>query len=132
MKKAVELYPDSYTSSNRGRAKQIVVDNIKFIGQWEVDFYLWAKTANLNPGRPNSGFTYNWNGKRTYFPDFYIKSLDLYIEVKGYEIDRDRAKWRDFPNTLAIIKEAEIKQIKNGTFTVDKLLSKCYINTMGG
>jgi hypothetical protein len=116
MKKAVENNPESYTSSNRGRTKQIIVDGIKFQGQWEVDFYLWARENGLEPTRPNKSFTYEWNGTRTYFPDFYIKSKDLYVEVKGYETDRDRAKWLHFPGKLRIIKEAEIKQIRQGCF----------------
>jgi hypothetical protein len=59
---------------------------------------------------------YEWNGTRRYFPDFYIESIDLYIEVKGYETDRDRAKWLQFPEKLCIIKAAEIKKIKQGCF----------------
>lgn len=116
MKRAVRDNPDSYSSSNRGRTKQQVIDGIRFQGQWEVDFYLWAKNANLSPIRPMNGFRYEWNGSRLYFPDFYISSLDLYVEVKGYETDRDRAKWRDFPYALRIIKEHDIKQIRLGHF----------------
>jgi hypothetical protein len=116
MKKAVENNPESYTSSNRGRTKQIMLDGMKFQGQWEVDFYTWAKNAGLNPIRPTTGFKYIWNGERTYFPDFYIESLDMYIEVKGYETDRDRAKWSQFKGNLRIIKEVEIKQIRQGCF----------------
>ena len=116
MKLAVIRNPDAYTSSNRGRAKQIIYDGIKFIGQWEVDFYQWAKNNGLSPKRPAAGFKYMWNGERTYYPDFYIESLNLYVEVKGYETDRDRQKWLQFPEQLRIIKEAEIKQIRNGTF----------------
>ena len=131
MKRVAKEKPESYSSSNRGRTKQIIIDGIKFQGRWEVDFYLWAKEQGLDPVKPTIGFGYIWNGSRTYYPDFYIKPLDLYVEVKGYEIDRDRAKWEHFPNTLAIIKETEIKQIKNGIFTVDNLLEKCYNNAMG-
>lgn len=116
MKKAVENNPESYSSSNRGRTKQIIVDGIKLQGQWEVDFYQWAKNQGLHPKRPTESFPYEWNGTRSYFPDFYIESLDMYIEVKGYETDRDRAKWLTFPKKLRIIKEAEIKQIKQGCF----------------
>jgi len=97
MKKAVEKYPESYTSANRGRTRQFIVDEIKLQGQWEVDFYMWAKKKNLNPQRPTQGFKYVWNGERTYYPDFYIESLDLYVEVKGYETERDQAKWSQFP-----------------------------------
>ena len=116
MRRAVRENPESYSSSNRGRTKQIIIDDIKLQGQWEVDFYQWAKSQGLNPKRPAESFRYEWNGERWYHPDFYIESKDLYVEVKGYETDRDRAKWRDFPKKLCIIKEAEIKQIRQGSF----------------
>lgn len=116
MKQAVQKNPESYTSSNRGRTKQIIVDGIKFHGQWEVDFYKWAKEKGLSPTRPTTGFEYKWNGKRTYFPDFYIESMDMYVEVKGYETERDRAKWLQFKGKLRIIKEEDIKQIRKGCF----------------
>lgn len=117
MKRAVVAHPESYSSSNRGRTKQVVLDGVKLQGKWEVAFYQWAKEQGLNPVKPTEGFPYEWNGTRTYYPDFYIKSLDLYIEVKGYETDRDRAKWLHFPKKLRIIKACEIKQIRNNTFT---------------
>jgi hypothetical protein len=116
MKKAVLNNPESYTSANRGRIKQTILDGIKLQGQWEVDFYLWAKAQGLDPKRPTEAFQYEWNGSRWYHPDFYIKSLDLYVEVKGYETDRDRAKWLTFPKKLRIIKAKEIKQIREGCF----------------
>lgn len=116
MKEASRKYPESYSSGNRGRTKQIIVDGIKLQGQWEVDFYLWAKSQGLNPIRSNKTFEYEWNGTRTYHPDFYIASLDLYVEVKGYQTDRDNAKWSQFPEKLRIIKKEEIKQIRKGCF----------------
>jgi hypothetical protein len=116
MKRAVQNNPESYSSSNRGRTKQIIVDGIKLQGQWEVDFYTWAKEKGLNPQRPTKAFKYTWNGERWYHPDFYIKSLDMYVEIKGYETERDRAKWLQFPEKLCIIKEREIKQIRKNSF----------------
>ena len=116
MKRAVENNPEAYSSSNRGRTKQIIVDGIKFQGQWEVDFYKWAKTNGLDPKRPKESFEYQWNGTRRYFPDFYIPSKDLYVEVKGYETERDRAKWSQFPKKLYIIKAQQIKEIRKGCF----------------
>ena len=116
MKKAVRENPESYSSSNRGRTKQQIVDGVKLQGQWEVDFYLWAKEQGLEPQRPEGSFPYTWKGERQYFPDFYIKSLDLYVEVKGYETERDRAKWNYFPHTLCVVKKKEIEQIRKGCF----------------
>lgn len=126
MKRAVLENPESYSSSNRGRTKQIVIDGIKLQGQWEVDFYSWAKSVGLDPVRPTIGFKYVWKGERTYYPDFYIKSLDLYVEVKGYETDRDKAKWDQFPEKLSIVKSAEIKHIRANSFTVDNLIRLIY------
>ena len=60
MKKAVCAHPDSYTSSNRGRTKQIEIDGMKLQGRWEVEFYQWAKENNLNPVRPLISFKYVW------------------------------------------------------------------------
>jgi len=116
MKRAVEKFPESYSSSNRGRTKQITIDGIKLQGKWELDFYIWAKAEGLSPERPSVGFEYTWNGDRTYFPDFYLPSLDLYVEVKGYETERDTAKWVQFPKKLYIIKAKEIKEIRKGIF----------------
>ena len=116
MQQAVIKHPEAYNSSNRGRTKQVIVDGIKLQGQWEVDFYLWAKESGLDPQRPTTAFKYIWNGERWYHPDFYIPSKNLYVEVKGYETDRDRAKWDQFPYKLIIIKEREIKQIRNKSF----------------
>ena len=114
MKKAVLANPEAYSSSNRGRTKQIIVDGVKLQGQWEVDFYLWAKEKGLNPKRPDQAFKYEWNGERWYHPDFYIESLDLYVEVKGYETDRDRAKWNYFPKQLKIVRKEDIMAIRKG------------------
>lgn len=117
MKRAVERNPESYTSANRGRTKQIIYKGIKFQGQWELGFYRWAESQGLNPQRNTESFEYIWKGTRRYFPDFYIPSLDLYIEVKGYATERDQAKWLQFPKKLRIITEIDIRGIRKGTFT---------------
>lgn len=130
MKKVVSRNPDAYTSSNRGRTRQIIYDGIKFQGQWEVDFYKWVKINDLDPIRPPQGFEYVWNGNRTYFPDFFIKKLNLYVEVKGYETDRDRAKWSQFPEALSIIKAKEINRIRSNTFDIHRLLDVQYRNRL--
>lgn len=116
MKNAVAKNPESYTSSNRGRTKQIIYDGIKFQGKWELEFYLYCKNNNIIIERSNEWFEYEWKGTRKYFPDFYLTEKDLYIEVKGYETDRDRAKWSAFPKNLKVIRKEDIDAIRKGYF----------------
>lgn len=119
MKRAVELYPESYNSSNRGRTKQIIVDGIKFQGKWELEFYNWCKSNNIQIRRCLESFPYNWNGSRKYFPDFYLTELNIYTEVKGYKTGRDEAKWSQFPHQLLIVQKQDIERIRNGTFSLN-------------
>jgi hypothetical protein len=116
MKEAVAKYPESYTSSNRGRTKQIIHDGIRFQGKWELDFYLFCKTNNIKIVRSTEWFEYEWEGIRKYFPDFYLPDMESYVEVKGYETEKDRAKWSNFPKKLIIIRKLDIMNIRKGTF----------------
>lgn len=121
MKEVVDKNPESYTSSNRGRTKQIEFDGFKFQGSWELLFYKWAKGQGLDPKRVLEGFGYVWNGDRMYYPDFYIESLDLYVEVKGFKTDRDHAKWHQFPKRLLIVDKFAIDKIKKGSYNIEAL-----------
>lgn len=116
MKKAVEEHPESYSNLNHFRAKKVKIDGVRFDSTWEILFYQWAKNEGLNPQRCLQSFPYEWDVERKYFPDFYIDSLDLYVEVKGRITERDEAKWRSFPKKLKIIMKDEIEEIKKGTF----------------
>jgi hypothetical protein len=116
MKFVVQTHPESYTSSNRGRVKQFEIDGIKLHGTWEVDFYQWAKEKGFNPQRCLNSFPYEWNGTRNYYPDFYISTQNIYVEIKGFETDQDKAKWSHFPEKLIVIRKKEIEEIKKGTY----------------
>ena len=74
MKIVVMNNPESYCGSNRGRSKQIIVDEIKFTGQWEVDFYLWAKKNNLNAVRVTTPFKQR-DSKVTFSPSANNRSI---------------------------------------------------------
>jgi hypothetical protein len=124
IKKAIERNPNAYTSSNRGRTKEILYNGIKFQGRWELEFFQFCESNDIQITRPNEWFEYTWNGTRKYFPDFYLSEYDLYVEVKGYETERDHAKWSQFPKKLKVVKQKEIYAIRNGTFNwADSLAS---------
>lgn len=118
MREVAKHNPESYSSSNRGRTKCYEVDGLKLQGTWEVTFYQWCKSNFILVERPSVGFSYNFNGDRTYFPDFYLPEKQLYVEIKGYETERDRAKWASFPHKLLVIRGKEIKNIKQGLFSL--------------
>lgn len=126
MKKAVEKYPESYNSSNRGRCKQIIYDGISFHSNWEVIYYIYCKENNIAIIRNSESFDYIWNGSRKYFPDFYLPTDDIYIEVKGYKTERDEAKWQQFPKSLRIISAKEINNFKKNIkhFDIENILYK--------
>jgi len=118
MKLAVQQNPESYTSSNRGRTKQIEYKGMKFQGNWELDFFKWCEDNSIKCERNTQGFKYEWNGIRTYFPDFYLSDLSEYVEVKGYKTDRDEAKWEQFPNKLRVILKKDIIKIRKNEFVL--------------
>ena len=51
------------------------------------------------------------NKEATYCPDFYLSEYDTYLEVKGYESELDKCKWKQFKNSLTIWREKEINII---------------------
>lgn len=115
MKKAVKDHPESYTKNNIvGRVKNIEYNGVTLKGSWEVIVAKWFDENNIKWEHESKSFDYVWNGIRKYFPDFYLPDFDVYVEVKGYETERDLAKWKNIPN-LVVFKLNEIKQIKNKT-----------------
>jgi hypothetical protein len=118
MQKVVREKPESYSASNvNGRSKKIFYNNVWLDSKWEFEFAKWCDDKGINWIRNTNGFEYEWLGKRIYYPDFYLTDLDIYVEVKGYERDRDREKWKSIQN-LIIIKKADIKKIKSGKFNI--------------
>lgn len=118
MKKAVEKNPDSYSKKNvSGRVKSIQYKEFTLKGSWEYLVAQWLDTNCINWEYEVGCFDYEWNGMRKYFPDFYLPEYDIFLEVKGYETDRDSEKWKILKN-LIVIKQKEIKEIKNNTFNL--------------
>ena len=124
MQIAVRKNPDSYSSSNvNGRVKKAIYKDITFDSQWEVDFAKYCDNNNINWERPKLGIEYIYEDKkRIYYPDFYLPTYDVYVEVKGYERDKDIYKWKSLTNLL-IIKHREIKDIRLNKFSLLSILN---------
>ena len=119
MKKAVLRNPDSYTASNVcGRVKVEEYNGEKFHGKWEVEVAKWFDSNQIKWERKVPPVNYFWNDSwHLYFPDFYLPEHDVYIEVKGYETERDLAKWSALPN-LIVLKSKQIKEIRENKFVL--------------
>ena len=117
MKIAIRKYPESYSASNvNGRVKHYNYNGFKIDGQWELEVAKFLDDNHIRWIKPDKGFEYEWNGNiHLYYPDFYLPDYDRYIEVKGYQRDRDLYKWKSVPD-LIVIKSMEIKAIRNNTF----------------
>lgn len=107
-------HPGSYSYNNFcGRSKKVWYKDQLMHSSWELEVAIWLDEQNIAWTRTTPGFEYEWDDKiKTYYPDFYLPDFDLYIEVKGYETDRDLAKWQVISN-LIILKQKEITDIRD-------------------
>ena len=122
MKRAVKSYPDSYTKNNVvGRVKNIEYNGVKLKGGWEIIVAKWLDENNVRWEHETKSFDYEWNVIRKYYPDFYLPDFDLFIEVKGYQTERDLHKWESVKN-LVVFKLDEIKKIKNNNLKIVDIL----------
>lgn len=115
MRKIAAEKPGSYSGGyNRGRVKTMVCSNgFTVIGSWERDFVEFCVEKRILIEQPNIGFSYVFGGERTYYPDFYLPDLDLYVEIKGYQTDKDLTKWNFMrvvhKKRLVVVRVTDIK-----------------------
>lgn len=91
------------TLENSPNVKWFTIDNIKVQGIWEYNVGIKLKELGFNIDR----HSIKYDKCRRYTPDFYIKELDCYIEVKGWMKDSDKHKYKlfylDNPNVKVLL-----------------------------
>lgn len=124
MQRVVRENPDSYSASNvNGRVKKVEYNGILLDSSWEVEVAKYLDSNNIKWERPKIGLEYIWeNKKRIYYPDFYLPQYNMYIEVKGYERERDRCKWESLHN-LIVIKKKEIDDINSNEYDIFQFMN---------
>jgi len=86
--------------------------SINLQGTWELKMAKFLDDKNINWDKNKIGYKYHFNGKEyNYFPDFVLPDLNIFIEVKGYEREKDKEKWSQFPMKLLIVKKKEISDL---------------------
>jgi len=132
MLKAVNEHPESYSANNvSGRTKSYrcvdsLNNDVKVKGSWELLVAEHLNELNIKwTNKIDETLLYYWdNSERRYFPDFYLIDYNLYVEVKGYQRDRDLEKWKTISNRLIIIKKYEINKIKKNIFNLFEIISQ--------
>lgn len=130
MKEIARTNPNYSGRYNRGYVKQKMCSNgMKVLGSWEQLIVEKAIKEDIDITKPHDGFTYIFeNASRTYYPDFYIQSLDLFIEVKGYKTRKDMAKWDYFikfhNKRLLVIQKREILLLQKNLILLRELCAK--------
>lgn len=119
IRKAIINNPQSYNSSNvNGRVKHCKYKTYTMDSSWELLVAKYLDILNIKQEKPKNFFLYNWNNSiHKYFPDFYLCDYNIYIEVKGYERERDIAKYNSI-NNLIIIKKKEINLINDDKYNI--------------
>jgi hypothetical protein len=94
---------------NSGRCKHIQYKGVDIQGTWELKFVEFLDSKDIKWERNKVGYKYLFEDKeRQYYPDFFLPQYNLYVEVKGYETNKDKAKWKQFPFELLIVRRKEI------------------------
>jgi len=113
-----ERYSNGW-ESKAGRCEKIEyvsesAGKIKVDGKWELQVAMYLDKIGVNWIRNKKRFKY-WNDiknrESTYCPDFYVKNWETYIEVKGYETELDRIKWRQFKYRLEIWNRKKLEDL---------------------
>ena len=117
MKKAVKDHPMSYSCNFvNGRTPRLEYNGVILNGSWELMVAKYLDFNNIKWERPSIPFEYIWENKiHLYYPDFYLPEYDIYLEVKGYERERDKCKWKVVSN-LVVLKKKDIEDIKNNSY----------------
>lgn len=81
-------------------------------GGWELKVAKYMDEHKIHWCKSKEHFTYIFEEREhEYFPDFYLKDYDLFIEVKGQVMAKDLEKWKQFPKKLLIIDQKTIKTL---------------------
>ena len=100
MQQVVKNNKDSYSKNNvSGRVKMYEIMSstglTKVKGKWELSLAQWLNDNGISWTNNIEPYKYYWNNSwHLYFPDFHIIDLDMIVEVKGFETDRDKCKWQ--------------------------------------
>lgn len=91
-----------------GRSKHGWYKDIWCDSSWELAFVIYNIEHNILFKRNTTKFNYIYNGKLyNYIPDFILDGI--YIEIKGYFTEKDKAKIDQFPYKIKVLFKEDMK-----------------------
>ena len=92
--------------------KKYEYNGIILFGNYEYQYAKYLDEKGIKWEKPVETFEYIWNGKtHRYLPDFYLIETEEYVEIKGIETEKDRAKWSQFPKKLKVLKRKDLRKL---------------------
>lgn len=90
-----------------------IAGDVTLDGSWELAVAKYLDKNKIIWKRNTDRFEYiNLQGNKSFYkPDFYLINEDTYIEIKGYETDLDKCKWKQFPKKLKIWKKKDLLEL---------------------
>lgn len=77
---------------------------------WELAYVIYCLDNNIEIKRNTKAFNYNFNNKiNKYYPDFIVEGN--YVEIKGYETERDKEKIKQFPLKIKVLYKKDLEHI---------------------
>lgn len=117
-KSIVKRYEDGWMPK-AGRCKKYIYESpvagkVSLDGTWELTTAKWLDYKGFTWKRNTKRFRYtNLKGKVSHYtPDFYVEDIG-YVEVKGYETELDRCKWKQFNEPLTVWYRDDIKRFNS-------------------
>lgn len=101
-------------NQRRGRGIQGWYKNIWCDSKWELAFVIYSLENNIKFIRNKKGFQYSYNNiQHTYYPDFFLTEENMYIEIKGWENEKDKEKKKQFQYSLKVLYKKDLIDILN-------------------
>lgn len=123
MKEVAKDNPNYSFSKNKYFKKEII-NGFRMDSSWESIFANYLNKNNIKWIKNKKSFRYIFeNEKHSYYPDFYLEDFDLYVEIKGRETERDKAKYKVVDNLL-VLRAKEIDEINKNIFNIFEYINE--------
>jgi hypothetical protein len=115
---------NNWKTSNRGKKgwyKGYWCDS-----SWELIYVIYCLEHDIKIVKNTKQFKYNHNGvTKRWQPDFFNFKDNCYVEIKGYETEKDLCKYKGFKESLIVLYKKEIDIFKK--YVLEKY-GKYFIN----